>query len=51
MGVRYWANGQKDVDVASSANWAVYGPYFGYQWGSIYYSMEALHQASRHARH
>ncbi len=39
--VRYWANSQKDVDVASSATWGVYGPYFGYHWGFIYYSMEA----------
>ncbi len=39
--VRYWANSQKHVDVASSANWGVYGPYFGYHWGFIYYSMES----------
>jgi hypothetical protein len=38
--VRYWANSQKDADVASSANWGVYGPYFGYHWGFLYYSME-----------
>jgi len=38
--VRYWANSQKDVDVASSANWGVYGPYLGYHWGFVYYSME-----------
>jgi hypothetical protein len=39
--VRYWVNSQKDVDVASSANWGVYGPYFGYHWGFVYYSMES----------
>jgi Domain of unknown function (DUF4136) len=39
--VRYWANSQKDVDVASSANWGVYGPYLGYHWGFVYYSMES----------
>lgn len=39
--VRYWANSQKDVDVATSTNWGVYGPYLGYHWGFVYYSMEA----------
>ncbi|MGB9472226.1 MAG: DUF4136 domain-containing protein [Candidatus Acidiferrum sp.] len=39
--VRYWANSQKSADVASSANWGVYGPYFGYHWGFVYYSMES----------
>ncbi len=39
--VRYWANSQKNADVASSANWGVYGPYFGYHWGFVYYSMES----------
>src|SRR5580704_14789502 len=38
--VRYWANSQKDVDMAASANWGVFGPYFGYHWGFVYYSME-----------
>ena len=38
--VRYWANSQKDSDVATNANWGVYGPYFGYHWGFVYYSME-----------
>jgi hypothetical protein len=38
--VRYWANSQKDVNVAASANWGVYGPYFGYHWGLGYYSMD-----------
>jgi hypothetical protein len=44
--VRYWANSQKDVDVASSANWGIYGPYLGYHWGFVYNSMEsyAAHQ-------
>jgi len=38
--VRYWANSQKDVDVAGSANWGAYGPYFGYHWGFAYNSMD-----------
>jgi hypothetical protein len=38
--VRYWANSQKNFDVAASTNWGVYGPYYGYHWGSIYYSMD-----------
>jgi uncharacterized protein DUF4136 len=38
--VRYWANSQKDSDVATSANWGVFGPYFGYHWGYVYYNME-----------
>jgi hypothetical protein len=38
--VRYWANSQKDVDVAASANWGVFGPYFGDHWGYVYYKME-----------
>jgi Domain of unknown function (DUF4136) len=38
--VRYWANSQKDADVATSANWGVYGPYLGYHWGFVYYSLE-----------
>jgi hypothetical protein len=40
--VRYWASSQKDADVASSANWGVYGSYFGYHWGFVYYSMESF---------
>jgi len=39
--VRYWANSQKDVNVAASTNWGVYGPYIGYHWGFIYYSMDS----------
>jgi hypothetical protein len=40
--VRYWVNGQEtNVNVAANANWGVYGPYYGYHWGSIYYSMDA----------
>jgi|SRR5271169_1425255 len=39
--VRYWANSQKDVNVSTSTNWGVYGPYFGYHWGFVYYSMES----------
>jgi hypothetical protein len=39
--VRYWVNSQKDVDVATNTNWGVYGPYFGYHWGFLYYSMES----------
>ena len=27
--VRYWADSQKDVNVATNTNWGVYGPYFG----------------------
>ena len=38
--VRYWANSQKSVDVATSSNWGVYGPYLGYHWGFVYNSME-----------
>ena len=38
--VRYWANSQKDSDMAASANWGVFGPYFGYHWGFVYYNME-----------
>src|SRR5882672_5490482 len=38
--VRYWVNSQKSVDVAGSANWGVYGSYYGYHWGFIYYSMD-----------
>jgi uncharacterized protein YheU (UPF0270 family) len=39
--VRYWANSQKDVNVATNTNWGVYGPYFGYHWGFVYYSMDS----------
>jgi Domain of unknown function (DUF4136) len=39
--VRYWASSHKDVDAASSANWGVYGPYLGYHWGFVHYSMES----------
>jgi len=39
--VRYWVNSQKDVNVAGSTNWGVYGPYYGYHWGFVYYSMDA----------
>jgi hypothetical protein len=39
--VRYWANSQKNAQVATSANWGVYGPYFGYHWGFVYYAMES----------
>jgi hypothetical protein len=38
--VRYWVNSEKDVNVAGSANWGVYGPYYGYHWGFVYYSMD-----------
>ena len=38
--VRYWANSQKNFDVAASTNWGVYGPYYGYHWGFVYYSMD-----------
>jgi hypothetical protein len=38
--VRYWVQSEKDVDVATNTNWGVYGPYYGYHWGFIYYSME-----------
>jgi hypothetical protein len=39
--VRYWATSQKDVDVATSTNWGIYGSYFGYHWGFIYYRLES----------
>jgi hypothetical protein len=38
--VRYWANSQKNFDVAASTNWGIYGPYYGYHWGFIYNSMD-----------
>src|ERR1700739_3854349 len=38
--VRYWANSQKNFDVAASTNWGVYGPYYGYHWDFAYYSMD-----------
>jgi hypothetical protein len=39
--VRYWVNGQTtDINVSSNANWGVYGTYYGYHWGFIYYSMD-----------
>jgi hypothetical protein len=40
--VRYWADSQKDANVATSTNWGVYGPYFGYHWGFVYYSMDTF---------
>jgi hypothetical protein len=39
--VRYWASSQKHVDAATSTNWGIYGPYFGYHWGFVYYSIES----------
>jgi hypothetical protein len=39
--VRYWADSQKDTNLAASTNWGVYGPYLGYHWGFLYDSMEA----------
>jgi uncharacterized protein YheU (UPF0270 family) len=41
LAVRYWADSQKDVNVATNTNWGVYGPYFGYHWGFVYYSMDS----------
>jgi len=38
--VRYFVESQIGVDVATNTNWGVYGPYYGYHWGFIYYSME-----------
>jgi hypothetical protein len=38
--VRYWVNSEKDFDVATNTNWGVYGPYYGYHWGFVYYSMD-----------
>ena len=38
--VRYFVESQKSFDVATNTNWGVYGPYYGYHWGFIYYSME-----------
>ncbi|HEY2823225.1 MAG TPA: DUF4136 domain-containing protein [Candidatus Acidoferrum sp.] len=38
--VRYWVNGQEtDINVSNHANWGIYGTYYGYHWGYIYYSM------------
>ena len=46
--VRYWANSQKNFDVAASTSWGVYGPYYGYHWGFAYYSMDtyATHEGT-----
>ena len=41
LAVRYWADSQKDVNVATNTNWGVYGPYLGYHWGFVYYSMDS----------
>ena len=30
---------QKNVNVAANTNWGSYGPYYGYHWGFIYYSI------------
>jgi len=38
--VRYWVNSEKDFNVAANTNWGVYGPYYGYHWGFMYYSMD-----------
>jgi uncharacterized protein YheU (UPF0270 family) len=38
--IRYFVESQKGVNVATNTNWGVYGPYYGYHWGFIYYSME-----------
>jgi Domain of unknown function (DUF4136) len=37
---RYFVESEIGVDVATNTNWGVYGPYYGYHWGFIYYSME-----------
>jgi Domain of unknown function (DUF4136) len=39
--VRYWVNTQTDANVSTSANWGVYGPYYGYHWGAVYNTMSA----------
>jgi hypothetical protein len=39
--VRYFVESQMGVDLATNANWGVYGPYHGYHWGFVYYSMDA----------
>jgi len=39
--VRYFVESQMGVNVATNANWGVYGPYYGYHWGFVYYSMDA----------
>jgi uncharacterized protein YheU (UPF0270 family) len=38
--VRYIVESQKNVSVATNTNWGSYGPYYGYHWGFIYYTME-----------
>ena len=38
--VRYWVNSEKDFNVAANTNWGVYGSYYGYHWGFVYYSMD-----------
>ena len=39
--VRYFVESQMGVDLATNANWGAYGPYYGYHWGFVYYSMDA----------
>jgi len=39
--VRYFVASQMGVDLATNANWGAYGPYYGYHWGFVYYSMDA----------
>lgn len=34
--VRYWANSQVQVHVATTGNWGPYGPYLGTYWGFLY---------------
>lgn len=38
--VRYWVKSEKSASAAANLNWGVYGPYYGYCWGFLYYSME-----------
>ena len=38
--VRYFVESQIGIDVATNTNWGVYGSYYGYHWGFIYYSMD-----------
>jgi Domain of unknown function (DUF4136) len=40
--VRYSVNSQKGVDVGTTTNWGVYGPYYGYHWGFVYHSMDTF---------
>jgi hypothetical protein len=41
LAVRYWANSQVQVNVATTDNWGPYGPCLGTYWGFMYDTMSA----------